>query len=366
LKRKSRIFEALDRSELDALILFNPPNIAYFSGLKLDYASILVSKEKIHAIVHVLEEERAKEAQIVDEVHAYSSYPVEGEYLRVKSLEEAVKTVILQLGLEESNIGFEGTFLPVKKYEALVKALPRAKFKDATKMIYELRMIKDEEEIFMIKKACEASIEGIMAALNAIKPDITEMDVAAEALRAMAKKGGIGDIHPIVASGNRSSLPHARASDKRISDGDFVTIDLCPQYKGYYADMTRTVVVGRATPAQRRIYQAVLEAQTAAIEKIRPGVKCKEIDEMARRILREHNYGKYFIHSTGHGLGLEIHEPPRLAGNVEDELKEGMVVTIEPGVYIPGIGGVRIEDTVLVTGNGYKILTKFAKELLEI
>lgn len=366
-RRLFKVLKTLREFELNALLLFNPPNITYFSGLKLDYSAILVTEEEVHAIVHVLEVKRAEKAPLISEVHAYSSYPVESEYIEAVNLEDAVGKVVSQLGLNSSKIGFEGSSLPVQRYERLKKILPKTEFRDSTKLIYNLRMVKDEDEISLIKMACEASVEGVLAALNSIKPGVTEMDVAAEALRVMAKKGGIGDVYPIIASGPRSAMPHARASDKKIHDGDFVVIDLCPQYQDYYADITRTVIVGRATSTQRRIYQSVLEAQLAAVEKIRPGVKCRDVDEEARKIIRDQGYGKYFIHSTGHGLGLEIHEPPRLAGNVEEELRSGMVITIEPGIYIPNVGGVRIEDTILVTGGEEpQILTKLSKEILEI
>lgn len=170
----------------------------------------------------------------------------------------------------------------------------------------------------------------------------------------------------IVASGVRSALPHGRASDKEIMKGDPVTLDYVSSYNGYYGDETRTVFVGRVGKELRRIYEVVLESLEMAIDHICEGVTCDEIDSMVRNNIERHGYGKYFIHSTGHGIGLEVHEMPRLSMNDKTFLKRNMVVTVEPGIYIPGLGGVRIEDDVLVTSDGCKVLTRTSKEIIFI
>jgi len=168
----------------------------------------------------------------------------------------------------------------------------------------------------------------------------------------------------IISSGYRSALPHGVASDKRIERGDLVVIDLGALYRHYNSDITRTIVVGKPSEKQKEIYEIVLEAQKSAVEKAKPGMTAKELDSIARNIIAEYGYGDYFIHSLGHGVGLEIHEPPRISQYDETVLKEGMVITIEPGIYIPKLGGVRIEDTVVITKDGAKRLTKMERELI--
>lgn len=367
-ERINKAIKALEQRELDALIVLKESNVRYFTGSRIDYSAAILSRDGVYILAHVLEYERAKRAPLVKEAYAYSIHSLETdiEYLKVKSLEEAIQKLISRLGLDEAEIGYEGEFLPEKKVKLLTNLLPKAKFSDASDLIWELRMIKDQDEIFMTKRACEAAIEGVVASFNAISVGKREIDVAAEALRAMMKKGGFTDLEPIVASGVRSALPHGRATEKTIRDNEFVVIDLCPRYESYYSDITRTIIVGRADRTQRKVYEAVLDAQQTVIDQVKPGMKCNEIDKLAREILRRNNYEKYFIHSTGHGVGLDIHEPPRISQNVDVELKEGMIVTIEPGVYIPGWGGVRIEDTVLITKNGARILTELSRELLEL
>jgi len=199
------------------------------------------------------------------------------------------------------------------------------------------------------------------------RPGIKENDIAAEIDYQMKKKGADKpSFDTIVVSGEKSAMPHGKPGERRLKKGDFVTLDFGAVYKGYHADFTRTVVIGKASKKQKKIYEIVKKAQEEAINRIKPGMLCKEADSIAREVIKKEGYGKYFGHSLGHGVGLEIHELPRLSFLSNSKIRENSVVTIEPGVYLPDFGGVRIEDTVVVRKNGIEVLTKFTKELIEI
>ena len=263
-------------------------------------------------------------------------------------------------------IGFEGNFFTFDEYEKLKEKIPDVELKSVE--INSLRQIKDAAEIFCIRRACEIADKSFAEILKFIKAGVREFEVAAELEHIMRKFGAErAAFDTIVASGIRGSLPHGRATDKIISEGEFVTLDFGAVFNGYHSDMTRTICVGRASNRQREIYNAVLDAQLYALEVIKVGDGGKAIDEKVRERLKNSGYGENFVHGLGHSLGLEIHEEPRLSPRSTCEsLEENMIVTDEPGVYIPNFGGVRIEDTVLVTANGAETLTKSPKNLLEI
>ena len=230
-----------------------------------------------------------------------------------------------------------------------------------------LRAVKDPGELFLMKNAATLISEVFAAVAPEIEPGITEIGLAAEIEFAIKQKGGTGpSFETIVASGARSAWAHARPTCKPLRKNELVVLDHGAILRGYCSDLTRTVFIGRAPSRVRRLYNAVLEAQEAAREAIRPGVKAGEVDAAARRTLKRHRLEQYFTHSTGHGLGIEVHEMPRLGRGEETVLEEGMVVTIEPGVYIEGLGGIRIEDDVVVTSAGAVDLTSASREFLEL
>jgi Xaa-Pro aminopeptidase len=228
-------------------------------------------------------------------------------------------------------------------------------------------MVKDADEIVCIRRAVDLGASLFRTACKRIRPGVTEVEVAA-AMEYEARCGGAeGMAFPtILAAGARSAIVHGRASGARIPRRGFVVCDFGVILAGYCSDRTRTVHVGRASTEARELYEAVLEAQQAAIATVRAGVTAAEVDGAARRVLRRRRLARYFTHSTGHGLGLEIHEAPRLAAGQTQKLEPGMVVTIEPGVYVPGKWGVRIEDVVVVTASGCEVLTPTDKELIII
>jgi Xaa-Pro aminopeptidase len=230
-----------------------------------------------------------------------------------------------------------------------------------------LRAIKDAAELATMREAADLISDVFRGILRKIRPGVTELDIAAEIEYSIKRKGSSGpSFETIVASGPHSAWAHARPADKPLRRSELVVLDQGAILRGYCSDMTRTVFLGRAPARVRRLYRAVLEAQEAARKAIRPGVKAGAIDAAARGILRRHSLARFFTHSTGHGLGLEVHEMPRLGRGEETLLEEGMVVTVEPGVYCEGFGGIRIEDDVVVTSTGALDLTTATREFLEL
>jgi Xaa-Pro aminopeptidase len=234
-------------------------------------------------------------------------------------------------------------------------------------LVETLRAVKDAGEIDRIRDAARLGSEVMEEAIRLIRPGVTELDVAAEIGYRMRRKGASGEsFEAIVAAGPRSALPHARPTAHQIGKNELVVLDLGAILRRYCSDLTRTVHVGKASSRERGWYQAVLEAQAAARDALRSGVTCVAIDAAARRVLQRKGLGRYFVHSTGHGIGLEIHEDPRIARDQKTVLETGNVVTLEPGVYVEGVGGIRIEDDALVTPRGCEILTTTSREFLEL
>jgi Xaa-Pro aminopeptidase len=274
----------------------------------------------------------------------------------------AVRAVEWLAGLGAATCAFDAGQTSVAEFEALKKALPgklrRSFFLAADGLVAKIREIKDVGEIKLMKKAAALGCQLFEGVLEHMVAGATEMEVAAQ-LELLARRGGAEamSFETIVASGVRSALPHGRATRAKLPRRGFVTLDFGVVLDGYCSDMTRTVHMGKASEEEWDVYHSVLEAEKAAVAAVRPGVSCGDVDEAARSVLRAAGLEKAFSHSTGHGVGLEIHEGPRVAAKQEQVLQPGMVITIEPGVYLPGKFGVRIEDMVLVTAKGGEVLT---------
>ncbi|NLS45193.1 MAG: aminopeptidase P family protein [Firmicutes bacterium] len=278
---------------------------------------------------------------------------------------DVLRDIVESSGIDR--LGFEKDVITYKQYETLSSILTGVELIPTEGLIETLRAVKDAHEIEMIHRAENIGDAAFSHILNIIKPGITEMDIALEIEWFMRKKGaeGIGfDI--IVASGERGAMPHGVASRKKLVKGELVVLDFGAVYRGYKGDMTRTVSLGKASPKQRRIYDIVLKAQEAALEGIAPGKTGQEIDAIARKIIEDAGYGKCFGHGLGHGVGLAIHEEPRLSVSATGKLIPDMVVTIEPGIYISGFAGVRIEDLVVIGEDGITNLTGSPKNLIEL
>lgn len=262
-------------------------------------------------------------------------------------------------------IGFDGNTLVFSQFKRLKNIFPKIIFLPKADAIERIAIRKDETEITAIKHAAEITDRVFTEILQILKPGVSELDIAAEISYRHKIHGAEGDAFPsIVASGHRSALPHGLASENKIKKGDLVTLDFGSIYCGYHCDMTRTVGIGSLPAKAKKIYQVVLDAQMNAIEFATSDKTAKEVDHVARQHITKSGFGKYFRHSLGHGIGLQIHEQPRLSVLSKAVLQPGNVVTIEPGIYIPDFGGVRIEDDIVIT-NGYpEILNKSPKELI--
>lgn len=261
-------------------------------------------------------------------------------------------------------VGYEDSHLTCADFRALAGETPRAvRFTPAGKVVEELRFVKDQDEIAVIRQAGRITAAAFEEVLPLVQPEVRETDLARELEYRLRQKGAEGAaFETIVASGPRGALPHARASSKLLGKDELVIFDLGAILRGYAADMTRTVYLGRPGRRVRLLYNAVLEAQQRAVEALREGTRAGDVDALVRRVLRRRGLAKYFTHSTGHGVGLDIHEEPRLGRGEKTRLEAGCVVTAEPGVYLKGLGGIRVEDTVLVGAKGPEILTPASKD----
>ncbi len=263
--------------------------------------------------------------------------------------------------------GYSGEHLSVVARQQLQSVLPDSLLIAADKVLIELGWIKEREELKQIEKAVEIGDIAFERILNLITPGVRESELAAELIYQMTMLGADEPaFKTIVASGYRSAMPHGVASHKKLKKGDFVTFDFGASVNGYVSDMTRTVVVGKANSRQKKIYGIVLKAQKAGLRKVRAGVMAAAVDEACRKIITRAGYGKNFGHGTGHGIGFIIHTGPRVSPLSKDKLKVNNVITVEPGIYIDGWGGVRIEDDIVVTRSGGRILNRAEKKLLEL
>jgi len=270
-----------------------------------------------------------------------------------------------QLNVKNRKYAFSSEYLTVAQKEKFQKALPDSLFIPTDSILADLGWVKDNEEIINITKAVEISDLAFERILNMIVPGVRERELAAELEYQMAMLGSEKPaFETIVASGYRSAMPHGVASHKKVKKGDFITFDFGATVNGYVSDITRTVVVGKPTLKQKKIYDIVLRAQKSAIRKVRAGVMAKAVDAVARRVIEKAGYGKKFGHGTGHGIGYYVHVGPRVGTQSQDKLVVNNVITIEPGIYISGWGGVRIEDDVVVTRTGGRVLNKAPKNLL--
>jgi Xaa-Pro aminopeptidase len=263
-----------------------------------------------------------------------------------------------------ARIGFEAEFLPYAQVERLRERLSPAALVPLAD-VDRLRWIKDAAEIAAVARAAEIADEAFTRVLDMLRPGVSERDAALE-LEITIRRGG-GErlaFETVLASGPRGALPHGRATDRMMQCGDFVTVDFGAVYDGYVSDCTRTVALGAADVRQREVYAAVLAAQARALEAVRAGTACRDVDAAGRAVLAAAGFGEAFGHAMGHGIGLDVHEGPPVSPRSEAVLEPGMIVTIEPGVYVPGWGGVRIEDAVVVTEDGARVLSRLPKELL--
>ena len=351
------LLDILEREKLDGLLLVKDSNLQYISGFRGSESYAVVSPNGRAFITDSRYTEQAEQECPDFEVFRWR--------VPFPKIEDMLKDVCERYKIKR--LGFEKDRVTFDQYERFKRTLGDIEFIPTLGLVEELRYVKDQDEIDCIRKAAQIADNAFEELLKSVKPGITEKDIEVE-LQYLIKKKGASDIGfpTIVASGVRGSLPHAIPSGKKIEPGDFVTLDFGALYNGYRSDCTRTFVIGSPDEKQREIYNIVKKAQQVGIESLKPGVNGKDIDRIARSIIEEAGYGGNFGHGLGHGVGLEIHEQPFLSQDCEKNISAGNVITIEPGIYIPGWGGVRIEDSVLINENGPEILTRISKELIVI
>ncbi|SDF10305.1 M24 family metallopeptidase [Sporolituus thermophilus] len=349
--RLKRLHNLIKQENVDGMIVTKPENRRYFSGFTGTAGMLLITAEGRWLITDFRYIEQAARQAPDFEVVRHGS----GIY-------ETLAGLLKPLGL--ARIGFEADYVTWDVYHAL-NASVGAEL--VPLRLDGLRMVKDHDELLLLKKAVAIADHAFEHILSFIKPGISEREIALELEFAMRRQGAekaAFDI--IVASGARSALPHGVASEKIIEAGDLVTLDFGAVYQGYHSDITRTVVIGRASAKQRQIYDIVLAAQQTGVSALSPGLAGSEVDKAARAVIADAGYGEFFGHGLGHGVGLAIHEEPRLSPTGSVILEENMVVTVEPGIYLPEWGGVRIEDMVVLTASGCEVLTGSSKQLIEL
>ena len=350
-----KIAAQLESLNLDAMLLTGEANRFYASGFHssgTDGAALVTRKK-----AYYFTDSRYTEA---------AGRYVQGAELREIGHGRGYAALIEEVVAEQSirRMGFEDAYMTVQEYERYRKALS-CDLVPATELLWRLRMVKDDEELQAMVEAQRISEKALEKILEEIRPGVTEKEIAARLQYLMLHYGGSDmSFDPIVVSGSNGSLPHGVPTEKKIQRGEFITMDFGCVYHGYCSDMTRTVAVGFATEEMQMVYQTVLSAQLAGINAARAGVTGREVDGAARAVITAAGFGSYFSHSFGHGVGVEIHEAPNASPMNDKPLPEGAVISAEPGIYLPGKLGVRIEDVVLLTMDGCRNITKAPKELL--
>jgi len=354
-KRRRLLLSELRRRQLDCLLVTQPANWYYLTGFTGESGVLAVSRKGTTLITDGRFTTQAKEEAggVRIELQKSALYTSVGEWLKREGIRRA---------------GYDPEQWTVAQLKAL-RSSSGAKCRaiEAQGLVERLRTRKDAQELAVMRKAAILAGEVVEGALKLLKPGVRESEIAAEIEYQMKKHGAKGpSFETIVASGQRAALPHARPTSKRLRKNELVVLDLGVILGHYCSDITRTVHLGRASNRIRGWYRAVQEANQAAIAAVRVGVTCGEVDAAARGVLQKHGLANYFVHSTGHGLGLEVHETPGVARGQAIRLEAGNVITIEPGVYVEGVGGIRIEDDVAVGVRGSEVLTRVTRDLIEL
>jgi len=351
--RIKKIVEQFDQLGIDCFIVSDSRTVRYLSGFTGSNGLCLIFKDRRYFFTDFRYQEQVK-----NEVKGFDVI-ISGEYLI-----DELKNKNLIKG---SKTGFEAKRITFYDYQKLLEFIPLDSLIPEDSLIEKMVSVKDNEEIENLEKAAGITDKVFSDIIAMIKPGIEEIEISAEISYRIKKYGGEKDaFDPIILGGAKSALPHGKPDNNKLQSGDCVLFDFGCVYNGYHSDITRTVFLGEPDKKTKEIYSIVLKAQEKAIESVREGIKCSELDSVARDVITEKGFGEYFGHSLGHGLGLEIHEPPKISVTNTELLVPGNVITIEPGIYIPGIGGVRIEDDVVVTSNGCNDLTKSPKELMSL
>ncbi len=365
VSRQTKLYSALQRSSLDCLALNPGPSLVYLTGLHfhLSERPVLVffaPGMTPHIVLPELELEKLKQLPYDIQSFPYGEDPAQwGNVFR-----EALQ----HLNLNKKKIGVEPRQLRYLEFGLLSNAAPSTTITSAEDVLTELRMHKDHTELDAMRKAANIAQQALNATLPHVKIGITELDIATELTMQLFKAGCDPQVPftPIVSSGPNSANPHAMPSTRKLASGDLLVIDWGAASDGYFSDITRTFAIGNVDSEYVKIYKIVLEANLSGRNAVRPGISADKVDQAARSVIEAAGYGKYFTHRTGHGLGMEGHEPPYIRAGNPLIMEPGMTFTIEPGIYLPGRNGVRIEDDVAVTETGMECLTSLPREFTQI
>ncbi|MCD4784375.1 MAG: Xaa-Pro peptidase family protein [Candidatus Eremiobacteraeota bacterium] len=348
--RLKKLRSKMQQENINSVLITGEKNRQYYSGFTGSNGWLVITGDSALVITDGRYfEQVGREAPLFTLVKAKQSYR--------KSIIDAMSEIVENHPVGKT-MGYESSILSVAIYNELLKALPDIKFAPFDNEIESTREIKEPAEIEIIKKAIQIAQEGFKQIESKVKAGATEREISAELQYRMKLSGADKEAFDIiVAAGKNSALPHAKVSDCKLKEGDPVVIDWGAKVEGYHSDMTRTLFVGKPSDKMREIYNTVFEAQRKALDVIGPGMSSGEVDAVAREHISSAGYGDYFVHGLGHGVGLAIHERPSVKKDDKTILQPGMVATVEPGIYVPDLGGVRIEDMVLITPDGKEILT---------
>ena len=361
--RYHKLQALMQENHCDVLV-FNPgPSLLYLTGLSFHLSErpvVLFISQKQHPLMILpkLEKEKLGQSQI----------PLEGIFFddNPETWQNAFNQASAQLNLNKKRLGYEAVRLRALELFLIMNSAPECDLFNAENIIATMRMKKDDEEIKRMQKAVEIAQKGLIATLPIIRPGITEKEIASELTAQLLRHGSDPEFpfYPIVSGGPNSANPHATPTERPLQPGDLLVIDWGASYQGYVADLTRTFAIGKVEPELQRIAEIVLRANDEGKKVARSGIPIGEVDKATRRIIETAGYGEFFTHRTGHGLGLEGHEPPYLFSENCLVIENGMTFTIEPGIYLPGKGGVRIEDDVVITHEGCHSLSDLPRELV--
>ena len=353
-KRRDRLRKLICQAQADAMLVTGPKNVTYLTGFTGEDSYLL-----LHDRAVMLSDPRYT-AQIEEECPGLEMLVRRPGKPILELAVGAIRSARIQ------RLAIEGGSMTAESLRHLEKALPRVELIVTSGMVEQLREVKDREEVEKIRQSARIAERAFAVVKASLRGGMSEKEVADELEYQVRLFGGqCGSFPPVVAAGERAALPHARPGGARIGDSRFLLVDWGAQFDLYASDLTRMILLGKASPRLQRVYETVLAAQQRAIEAIRPGTLMEEVDAAARDVVTAAGYGRRWRHSVGHGIGLDVHELPRLAVDQKRPLLPGMVVTVEPGIYIPGWGGVRIEDDVLVTRDGHEVITQCPKELAD-
>lgn len=344
-KRLKDLRAELKTKQIDSLLVTSESNVTYLSGFTGNDSLLFITPDSQFFLTDSRYTQEAK-----DSVKGFTIVEI------TSSTYDTIGSIVRRNGIKK--IGFESINLPYEVAKNLEGCLGSAKLLPFKNAVERLRAVKDKEEIARIKESVQMAKGVLKNIINGLKPGVSETDLNCRIECEFIHKGAKAGFQSIVACGKNSAKPHAHPTNQRIAKNDVVMIDIGCSLNSYNSDMTRMVLIGKVKDKIKEIYSIVKTAQEKTLEKIRPGRNVSEVDSAGRRYITDKGYGKFFGHSMGHGIGLDVHEEPSVSGRSKDILRPGMVFTVEPAIYIPALGGVRIEDMVLVTERGYEILTR--------